>query len=207
MHPSNHPAGHGGRTIGTPGRYEAFTFLMFAGRRRTSLRQLVLAAAVAPGNQVLDVGCGDGLLTALAAAAAAPGGHTLGLDAAPEMVAHARRRHPEADFEVATAEAIPEPAGRFDVVLCSLVLHHLAPDARTAAIGEMVRVLKPGGRLLLAEFTVPSAGPWRVVAHVLGLEGMGRSIPDLAPLLDQAGMSRTSVGVVPPWIRYARGTR
>jgi ubiquinone/menaquinone biosynthesis C-methylase UbiE len=206
FHQSSHPAGHG-RTIGNAHRYQWLTGLLFLGGRAAALQQLVEAVGIQPGDQVLDVGCGDGLLTALAAAAAGPTGAAVGVDAAPEMIGYAANSHPEATFVAGSATVLPFPDSHFDVVVCSLVLHHLEPASRVTAVGEMARVVKPGGRLLLAEFTVPTRRRWRLVAHLLGLASMGMVAPFLERLAGDAGFSSVVAGDVPPWLRYATGSR
>jgi ubiquinone/menaquinone biosynthesis C-methylase UbiE len=207
LHPSANPAVPGGMTIGTPRRYAFITGTLFFGRRRAAMAALARAAGVGPGQHVLDVGCGDGLLTAVAAAAVGPEGHAVGLDAAPEMVAWAQKRHPEAKFVAGSADAIPAPDGHFDAVLSSFVIHHLAPESREAAVREMARVLRPGGRLLLAEIAAPRSGLTGLIARLHGLDRMASRAPALPPLLEQAGLATDGEHANGPWIRYAVGTR
>lgn len=100
---------------------------------------LLDAVALAPGMQILDVGCGLGYI---AAAAAARGAVPVGLDAAPGMIAEARRRHPQIEFEEGDAEGLPFEDGTFDAVVGGCVLNHLPRPDR--ALAEFVRVLRPG---------------------------------------------------------------
>ena len=206
LHPSHQAAG-AGRTIGTPRRYSLVTGLLFLGRRRAAMMRLARAAGVGAGARVLDVGCGDGLLTSVAAALAGPTGEAIGLDASPEMIQWASRRHPEADFVAGSADSLPMDAAEFDVVTCSLVLHHLPRERRAAAVAEMARVVKPGGRVLLAEVSAPSSGPLALVGHLHGLDRMAREAPDLLPLLDGAGLVTAAEAKSGPWIRYAVGVK
>ena len=108
------------------------------------------------GDRVLDVGCGSGRLAILFAARVAPSGSVDGIDAAAEMIklatARARRHGLPAHFQAAFAQRLPFADTSFDAVACTLALHHVAEDDQQTAVAEMHRVLKPGGRLLLAEF-------------------------------------------------------
>jgi len=93
-----------------------------------------------PGERILDLGCGDGALTARIAAA---GATVVGLDASPDMVAATRARGLEA--HVASAEAAPD-LGRFDAVFSNAALHWMTdPDAVLAGVA---RALRPGGRFV-----------------------------------------------------------
>ncbi|MGV3613943.1 MAG: class I SAM-dependent methyltransferase [Fimbriimonas sp.] len=97
------------------------------------------------GLEVLDVGCGEGRFCRRLAG---DGAVTTGLDPTPELLAEARRLHPEGVYVEASAEAMPFDDAAFDLVLTYLTLIDI-PDFR-AAIGEMARVLRPEGRLVIA---------------------------------------------------------
>ena len=122
------------------------------GRITDRLEQALLIelAGAASGKMLLDVGCGDG---ALAIAFAGRGALVTGIDADPEMLALARARSIEhsapTHLLLGRVEQLPFADGQFDIVLASALLC-LVPDRRRA-VAEMVRVLKPGGRLVIGE--------------------------------------------------------
>lgn len=107
---------------------------------------------IQPGEKVLEPGCGAGRLTPFLAEAVGPTGEVLGLDVSAEMVEKGRQRHlPEwVRLELASAYAIPAGPDYFDKVLCFCVFPHL--EQREKALGEMGRVLKPGGEIWLNHF-------------------------------------------------------
>lgn len=119
-------------------------------------RRVVALAAIRPGEAVLDVGCGTGVLTRLAGDAAGRGGTVWGVDPAPDMIRialiEAAKSGNAARFKPGIIEDLQFDAGSFDVVLISLVLHHLPTDLKLAGLKEAHRVLKPGGRLIVAGF-------------------------------------------------------
>jgi ubiquinone/menaquinone biosynthesis C-methylase UbiE len=94
-----------------------------------------------------------------------------GIDLSPEMLAHARRRADapgrDVTLQVGDAQQLPFPDGSFDTVVCTFSLCGI-PDDR-AAVGEMWRVLRPGGRLLLADHVVSTSAPVRVLQRLLEL--------------------------------------
>ena len=111
---------------------------------------LVDVAALRPGERVLDVACGTGVVARLAAERIGATGTVAGIDINPGMLGVARSVTPAGlpiEWHESSAEEIPLPDGAFDVVLCSLGFQFF-PD-RLAALREMRRVLAPGGRLVL----------------------------------------------------------
>jgi ubiquinone/menaquinone biosynthesis C-methylase UbiE len=112
---------------------------------------LVEQAALQPGQRVLDVACGTGAVTQLAAQQVGPTGKVVGLDLTPGMLAIARTRSAAAtsiEWHEGSAEALPFPDASFDVVLCQQGVQFF-PN-RVAALREMRRVLVPGGKLWLS---------------------------------------------------------
>jgi SAM-dependent methyltransferase len=117
---------------------------------------------IRPGERVVDVGCGAGIDSLIAARMVGPTGRVIGVDMTPAMLAKARRSAAEAqlsnvEFLEGFAESLPIPDGWADVVISNGVLN-LMPD-KAAALKEMARVLKPGGRLQIGDILVQKAVP------------------------------------------------
>ena len=111
---------------------------------------LVTAAALAPGDRVLDVACGTGVVTRRAARDVGETGSVAGLDVNPGMLEVARTVTPKElaiDWFETSAEAMPLPDRSFDVALCQMGLQFM-PDKRRS-LEEIRRILRPGGRLIL----------------------------------------------------------
>ncbi len=106
------------------------------------------AAGLAAGQRVLDVACGTGALTLAAAAIVGPEGRVAGLDANPEMLAVAREKSQTIDWREGRAENLPFEDASFDAAVSQFGLMFF--DDRPRALSEMMRVLKPGGRLAVA---------------------------------------------------------
>ncbi|HSW27558.1 MAG TPA: methyltransferase domain-containing protein [Burkholderiaceae bacterium] len=106
------------------------------------------AARIASGQRVLDVACGTGVLARTVAARVGASGAVLGLDANPEMLAVARRLDRGIEWIEGRAEALPLPAASVDAVVSQFGLMFF--DDRVAALREMHRVLRHGGRLAVA---------------------------------------------------------
>ena len=127
-------------------------------RDRTIKRRVLARAAIASGEQVLDIGCGTGTL-AMAAARAAEGVEVTGLDADPSILARARKKAVDArlkiEFDQGMSTALPYADASFDLVLSTLFFHHLPDDAKRQTTAELVRVLRPGGRLVVGDVGQP----------------------------------------------------
>lgn len=129
---------------------------------------LLATAQLAAGERVLDVACGTGVVTRLAAERVGPAGSVTGLDINPAMLAVARTTTPPdrpIAWQEANAEALPYADDSFDVALCQMGLQFVA--GKLAALREMRRVLAPGGRAVI---TVPGPKPplFAVMVDALG---------------------------------------
>jgi ubiquinone/menaquinone biosynthesis C-methylase UbiE len=142
---------------------------------------LVDRAALRPGERVLDVACGTGVVARLAAQQVGATGSVAGLDVNPGMLAVARAATPPGmaiEWHEASAEAMPLPDASFDVVLCQMGLQFM-PD-KHAALREMWRVLARDGRLLLN-----APGPTPRALAIMG-EALARHVrPEAAGFVHQ----------------------
>ncbi|MEU2552405.1 class I SAM-dependent methyltransferase [Streptomyces sp. NPDC013313] len=164
---------------------------------------LLDAAVITPGDHVLDIGCGAGATTLLAARAAAPHGSALGLDLSGPMLQRARAGAESADFpnvrfEQGDAQVHPLPRSTFDVVISRFGIMFFSDPA--AAFANIAAALRPGGRAALLCAAEPEGNQWltalATLADLLPLDGFGKPGPgmfSLAPpgaaaaLLKQAG--------------------
>jgi SAM-dependent methyltransferase len=110
--------------------------------------KLADAAALAEGDRVLDIACGTGVVAREAIRRCGATGSVAGLDLGAGMIAVARRLAPGVDFREGNALALPWPDAEFDAVVCQFGLMFFGDRER--AVGEMARVLRPGGRLAVA---------------------------------------------------------
>ncbi|CAG0931918.1 demethylmenaquinone methyltransferase / 2-methoxy-6-polyprenyl-1,4-benzoquinol methylase [Thermoflexales bacterium] len=160
-------------------RYDWVVQIMALGQAGRLRRKTVEFAQITPGERILDVGCGTGDLTLRAAERAGSTGQVCGIDPGPEMITTARRKadrkHVAVDFRVGVIEQLPYPDDSFDVVLSSLMMHHLPGDLKPIGLAEVRRVLKPTGRLIIVD-----------MKGLLEQQG-------IIPLVKAAGFTRTEM--------------
>jgi ubiquinone/menaquinone biosynthesis C-methylase UbiE len=191
---------HGTRNgiIHRAAQYDLFVKLATLGRERSLRERMLDLARVQPGESVLDVGCGTGTLAIAAKRRVGDAGTVDGIDASPEMIERARKKtmraHVGVAFQTAAAELLPFETSRFDLVLSTVMLHHLPRDVRPQAIQEMRRVVKPHGRILIVDFGKRTAEHRGLLAH---FHRHGRvSLADLTLLIESASLSLIESGSV-----------
>ncbi|MEU8246304.1 methyltransferase domain-containing protein [Nonomuraea sp. NPDC048916] len=201
--------GDGGGVINHPRAYEVLAEIGFIGRRRRVFAGLAALTEIRPGEKILDVGCGTGYLTHLLAPVTGPAGQVTGVDPSASMVGHAGRHAPRnCSYQVGEGQDLPFPDASFDVLVSTLAVHHMPSSARALAVQEMFRVLRPGGRLLIAEFHPPAN---RLAAHLMSVlvgPAMRPSMPELlAELVPAAGFQVKDEGRVKPLMYYIKAVR
>ncbi len=184
-----------GMTIHRARLYDLLGAVLMLGREPAMREQTIALARIAPGEQVLEVGCGTGEIARRAKARSGRTGSVAGIDPSAEMIAVARQKAARAnldiDYRVAGAEALPFADATYDVVVSSLMMHHLPEDLKPRALAEIRRVLKPGSRLIVVDFQQPSSRLGRLAPVWL----LHRSVEDhsslreLPMLLTAAGFS------------------
>ena len=142
-------------------RYDLLNRVLSFGRDASWRRRTVAVAGLGAGERELDVGAGTGDL-ARALAKAGPSGRVVALDLAPEMLARARTRADVAlSFVIGSAEALPFPDALFSCVVAGFAVRNFGDLPR--ALGDMRRVLRPGGRAVVLELSLPPSRPIRAL--------------------------------------------
>lgn len=202
-----------GHTIHWAHRYDLLTSLILLGKEQSLRMMTVEMAAIQPGYKVLDVGCGTGNLTLAANTRVGADGEVHGIDPAPEMIEVARSKAVKSgvdvDFRVDLIEKIPFPGEYFDIVLSSLMIHHLPDDLKRQGFVEIKRVLKPGGRLFVVDVEPPTGRLARFLfAHVLSHDMMRVNVREYVPMLEEAGFTQVETGKTNfRFISFVRGRK
>jgi ubiquinone/menaquinone biosynthesis C-methylase UbiE len=173
------------------------TFL-FHGKIREFRQRTITLACLQPGEHVLDVGCGTGTLTLEVARHIGHGGRIVGVDPGMEQIARARakaaRRQLAIEFQTGVIEQLPYPEATFDVVFSTLMMHHLPAPLKRQGLSEIARVLRPGGRLVIADFSHKKERTGQAM-HFHAGESRTR---DLAVLVKDAGFEDVETEEMPP---------
>jgi ubiquinone/menaquinone biosynthesis C-methylase UbiE len=180
--------------------YDLMVRIMTFGQEQKLRLATVVQAKIRPGERILEVGCGTGSVSLAAKREAGTESQVFGIDIAPDMVAIARQKAGKAgldvQFQEGRIEAIPFPDEQFDLVLSSLMLHHvIGAEAKQKGIQEIYRVLKPGGRLLVVDAAQPKNPLLRGMANlVVGHEMLAHGMDEYIPMLEQAGYVNIETG-------------
>lgn len=158
-------------------------------------------AALRPGENVIDLGCGGGFDCFLAARRVGKKGRAIGVDMTPEMIHKARENAAKAkirnvDFRLGEIEHLPVADGVADVILSNCVIN-LSPD-KPQVYAEAARVLKPGGRLAISDVVavapIPAKVKNKLQAHSGCIAGSA-TVPETKRMLKQAGFSKIRIDV------------
>jgi demethylmenaquinone methyltransferase / 2-methoxy-6-polyprenyl-1,4-benzoquinol methylase len=156
---------------GVAGRYDLTNTVLSFGRDRAWRRATRLALELTPGERVLDLAAGTGVSTAELARS---GATAIGLDISLGMLRAGRRVRPHVPLLAGDALALPFADGSFDAVTISFGLRNLVDPV--AGLRELARVTRPGGRLVVCEFSHPTWAPFRTVY----LSYLMRALPEVA---------------------------
>jgi demethylmenaquinone methyltransferase/2-methoxy-6-polyprenyl-1,4-benzoquinol methylase len=202
------PGDVSGMFDGVARHYDRTNAIMSVGNAGLWRAATVRAVDPQAGERILDVAAGTGTSSA---ALARPGVSVVALDFSPGMAAEGRRRHPKLEFVEGDAEKLPFPDDSFDAVTISFGLRNV--EHPKTALAEMYRVLKPGGRLVVCEFSRPPRTIFRAGYAVY----MRYIMPAVAAVAssnkDAYGYLRESIqqwpdqGTLSQWIRGVGFTR
>ena len=189
--------------IGSGGwRYDLMEWFIdafvFHGQVRQLRQRTADLARLQPGDAVLDVGCGTGTLAMEVARRLGRAGRVAGIDPGTEQIARARakaaRRNAPIEFQIGVIEQLPFPDQTFDVVFSTLMMHHLPAPLKRQGLAEIARVLKPGGRLVIADFTHKKERAGQAARFHAG----GSRMPDLAAIVSEAGFEHLEIEEMRP---------
>ena len=188
--------------------YDRTNTVLSAGNAVLWRAAMVRAVAPVPGERILDVAAGTGTSSA---ALQKSGARVVAVDFSPGMVEEGRRRYPKVEFIQADAMKLPFGDNEFDAVSISFGLRNIV-EPKTA-LAEMYRVLKPGGRLVVCEFSKPPvailrASYWAYLKHVMPIiVDRTSSNPAAYSYLAESIREWPDQGTLSQWIRGAGFTR
>jgi ubiquinone/menaquinone biosynthesis C-methylase UbiE len=174
--------------------YDSVVDILTLGQAKRLRTMTIDSTLLKSGESLLDVGCGTGGVTIPGKKRIGHNGKAAGIDPSPEMIAVASRKARKAgleiDFRLGVIEDLPYPDASFDVVTSSLMMHHLPEDLQVKGLTEIYRVLKPNGRVLIADTMRPRGFLVRqLFALIARHHGLKFGIEGLPEMLTSAGFS------------------
>jgi ubiquinone/menaquinone biosynthesis C-methylase UbiE len=173
--------------------YDAYMRKVTLGREHVLRGMTLSLAGVKPGESVLEVGCATGTLTLAAKRQVGESGRVFGIDVIPGMIEASQRKAAQANvdaaFQLGSIDDIPFPADQFDSVMCSFMIFHMSEAVRCRGIAEIYRVLKPGGRLIVLDFAMPTNPLPRAIVKLLFGRMMQHDLRELLPLMETSGFT------------------
>jgi demethylmenaquinone methyltransferase / 2-methoxy-6-polyprenyl-1,4-benzoquinol methylase len=166
------------------GLYDRMNTVMTAGLHHEWRRRAVELAAVAPGDRALDVATGTGDLALELANRVGPTGEVVGIDFSEKMLELARAKaEARVRFESGNALALPYPNGAFDAATVGFGARNFSDLER--GLGEMARVVRPGGRVVVLEITTPRRPPLSTFFRIW----FDRIVPAIGQIVDSQAYS------------------
>jgi demethylmenaquinone methyltransferase/2-methoxy-6-polyprenyl-1,4-benzoquinol methylase len=193
---------------GVARKYDRTNAVLSAGNSWIWRFQTVRAIAPVAGERILDIAAGTGTSSA---AIARTGADVVAVDFSPGMIEVGRRKHPSIEFIEADATSLPFSANEFDAVTISFGLRNVENPRK--ALKEMYRVLKPGGRVVVCEFSKPPhallrAGYGAYLKHIMPrIVGLSSSNPEAYTYLADSINDWPDQATLSQWLRGAGFTR
>jgi ubiquinone/menaquinone biosynthesis C-methylase UbiE len=168
-------------------------------------KRIVDEASLKPGESVLDCGCGTGTLAIMAKREVGAEGRVCGVDISKDQLDVARRKIKqglEIEFCEGSIDELPFPDQSFDAIFSTLMLHHVPREVKIGAFREMSRVLKPRGRIVIADFGPPKhVWGWILFSPIMLMLLLGSTTRDnllnrLPELMSKAGLRVTDHKVI-----------
>jgi len=188
-----------GRTLDyAAGIYDIFEPMCMLGKEAEINKLIIKLLKIEKHHRILDLGCGTGVLSAMISKELdeKDGGVSIGIDAAGKMIEGAREKRGSKTcrFEVAAAENLPFEDASFESVVSTMFFHHIQLDLKIKALSEAFRVMKPGGRLVIADMHTPTTFLGALTSHlsrwILFQPQIGENIRGVLPgLIEEAGFT------------------